>query len=166
MMNRWSNKYSQDRGGSGRMPVRLVGGKVMSTLLAVLLAALVLLGVFGGQAMLYRSRSEETFVNRMLTECDDAISLTGALSRSGGSESAAILGKIRASIHAVDAINEIANTVKGGGGYYVSPAVFTELYGIIDSYSNNLKLGNVTIENLNNLVNSLESLRLQLAELK
>lgn len=166
MMNRWSNKYSQDRGGSGRMPVRLVGGKVMTSLLAAMLVVLVLLGIFGGRAIIYRSRSEQTFVNRMLTECDDAISATGALSRSGGSESAAILGKIRASIHAVDAINEVANTVKGGGGYYVSPVMFTELYGIIDAYSNNLKLGNVTIENLNNLVNSLEVLRGQLAELK
>ncbi|MBQ7850928.1 MAG: hypothetical protein IJ343_14485 [Clostridia bacterium] len=164
MINQWSDKYSNTRGGAPAS-----GGPRLSRfyapVLAALLIALVLLGIFGGQAIVYRSTSEKTFVNRMLTECDEALASVKGLSRSGGSESAAILGKIRANIHAVDAINSISNSIAGGGGYFVDPAVFTRLYGVIDSYSNNLKLGNVTIEDLNDLTLGLEALKETLAAL-
>ena len=48
----------------------------------------------------------------------------------------------------------------------VPTTVFTQLYGVIDSYSNNLKLGNTTIEDLNNLTNRLTELSTMLSELK
>ena len=158
----WSNRYSRGVGGVVTAPSR--SARWMPALLAVLLTAVVLLAIFGGRAIVYQGKSETTFVNRMLTECDEAISATSSLSRSGGSESAAILGRIRANIRAIDAINEVRNTISGSG-YFVPPYVFTELYGVIDSYSNNLKLGNVTIENLTDLSNGLTSLRDTLAEL-
>jgi len=166
MMNRWTNKYSYGPGGVRNTPARVFGGRMRCVLLVVLLVAVVVLGIWGGQAIVYRSRCETTFVNRMLTECDSAMTSTHSLSRSGGAESAAILGKIRANIRAVDVINEINNTVHGGNGYYVPTTVFTQLYGVIDSYSNNLKLGNTTIEDLNNLTNRLTELSTMLSELK
>ncbi len=166
MMNRWTNKYSYAPGGGVGSPARMLGGRLRSVLLIVLAVAVVLLGIFGGQAMVYRSKCEPTFISRMLTECDGAVSATHSLSRSGGSESAAILGRIRSNIHAIDAINEVNNTLEGGNGYFVPTAVFTELYGIIDSYSNNLKLGSTTIEDQNNLVNALSNLSTMLTELK
>jgi len=158
----WSNRYSRGAGGVVTAPSR--NARWMPAALLVLLIAVVLLGIFGGRALVYQGKSEMTFINRMLTECDEAISTTGSLSRSGGAESAAILGRIRANIRAIDTINEVRNTV-AGSGYFVPPYVFTELYGVIDSYSNNLKLGNVTIENLTDLNNGLTSLRDMLAEL-
>lgn len=166
MMNRWTNKYSYGPGGSAGSPARILGGRMRSALLMVLAVAVVVLGIFGGQAMIYQSKCEPTFISRMLTECDGAVSATNSLSRSGGSESAAILGRIRSNIHAIDAINEVNNSIEGGNGYFVPTAVFTELYGIIDSYSNNLKLGNTTIEDQNNLVNALANLSTLLTELR
>ena len=160
----WSNRYSRGAAGSiVTTPSR--GSRMMPILLVGLLVALALLAVFGGRALVYQTKTETTFVNRMLTECDEAIASTGSLSRSGGAESAAILGRIRANIRAIDAINEVRNTVSGNG-YFVQPNLFTELYSVIDSYSNNLKLGNVTIEDLTNLNNKLASLRELLAEVK
>lgn len=159
----WPGRYS---GGKGGMLIsRDVLPRWAAGLLAVLLVAVVLLAAFGVPAIMYRTRSEETFVNRMVTECGDALALANSLSRSGGAESSAILGRIRSDIHAIDAVNEMRNTLTGGG-YYVPPHVFTNLYGIIDSYSNNLKLGNVTMQNLTELVTALEALQLTLAELK
>lgn len=165
MINQWSDKYSHGRVGSA-VPGKAPKGRYMGPVLVILVMALLVLGIFGGRAIAYQATSEKTFISRMLTECDEALDSVKSLSRSGGSESAAILGKIRANIHAVDAINAVSNSITGGGGYYVEPVVFTRLYGVIDSYSNNLKLGNVTIENLNDLTLGLEALKEELATLR
>lgn len=158
----WPGMYA---GGKGGMMVGRSGApRWMITVTVVLLIALVGLAIFGVPAITYRTRSEGTFVNRMLTECGDALTLANSLSRSGGAESAATLGRIRSDIHAIDTVNEVRNTL--GGGYYVPPYVFTNLYSIIDSYSNNLKLGNVTMQNLTDLVKGLEELQGMLVELK
>lgn len=165
MINQWSDKYSHGRAGSA-VPGKAPTGRYMGPVLVILVMALLVLGIFGGRAIAYQATSEKMFISRMLTECDEALDSVKSLSRSGGSESAAILGKIRANIHAVDAINAVSNSITGGGGYYVEPVVFTRLYGVIDSYSNNLKLGNVTIENLNDLTLGLEALKEELATLR
>lgn len=158
----WPDMYSGGKGGYAA--ARGGAPRWLPAVTLVLLIAVIVLGVVGGQAMLYRSRTEETFVNRMLTECDDALSLANSLSRNGGADSNATLGRIRSDIHAIDALNEVHNSISGS--YYIPPYVFTELYAIIDSYSNNLKLGNVTMQNLTDLVNGLNDLRNMLAELK
>ncbi|MBR4080250.1 MAG: hypothetical protein IKK21_00520 [Clostridia bacterium] len=152
----WSGRYS---GGVGGMTVNKGGlPRWLPAVTAALVVVVLALGIIGIPAITFRMQSEETFVNRMLTECNDALSLANGLSRSGGAESAATLGRIRAYIHAVDAINEVRNTITGGG-YFVQPQVFTELYGVIDSYSNNLKLGSATMQDLTALVTGLENLR-------
>jgi len=158
MMNRWTNKYSYGPGGVTNTTAREVGSKLRTILLVALVIAVVLLGIFGGRAMVYSSKCEPTFIHRMTTECNEAVSSTKALSRSGGAESQAILGKIRANIHAIDVINEINNSLEGGDGYFVPVTHFTQLYGIIDSYQYNLKLGSATIEDQNDLVNALADL--------
>lgn len=150
----WPDLYSGGKGGYAA--ARGGAPRWLPALTLMLLIAVIVLGIVGGQAMLYRSRTEETFVNRMLTECDDALSLANNLSRNGGADSNATLGRIRSDIHAIDTLNEVHNSISGS--YYIPPYVFTELYAIIDSYSNNLKLGNVTIEDQNNLVNALANL--------
>lgn len=158
---RWSDKYSASgsyAGGSRRLP------GFAWALIAVLAVCLTASLVFGVPAMTYRGFSEGTFVNRMLTECDDALTLANNLSRTGAVDSYATLGRIRADVHAVNTINEIHNTI--AGSYYIEPYVFNNLFSIIDSYNNNLKLGNVTMQNQTDLVNGLSSLRDMLAELK
>lgn len=152
----WSGKYS---GGVGGMTVKKGGlPRWLPAVTAVLLVIVIALSSVGIPAITFKAQSEKTFINRMLTECNDALNLANGLSRSGGAESAATLGRIRAYIHAIDTINEVRNTVTGGG-YFIPPYVFTELYSIIDSYSNNLKLGSATMYDLTALVTGLENLR-------
>ena len=160
----WSDLYA---GSSGS--VRVTRGALprwVPVLLAALLIAVVLLGVFGVPSMMYRSRSEETFVNRMLTECGDALALANSLSRSlsGDANTAAELGRIRSDVHAIDTINDMRSTLTGSG-HYIQPYVFTNLYSIIDSYSTNLKEGNATMQNRTDLLSGLEALQQMLTVL-
>lgn len=94
---------------------------------------------------------------RALTECGDAVSQVNTLSRSGGSDTAAVLGKIRANIRAVEVLSSMRLSLYG---QELVPAVnFAQLYGIIDSYSAKLKNGSATIEELTNLSDSLTDLQ-------
>lgn len=158
----WSDKYAGGKGGysAGRTPVPV--GAV--ALIAVLVVALVGLGLWSTPALLYRGQSEDAFIHRMINECDDALVLASSLSRNGAADSSAMLGRIRADIHAIGAINELHNSV--AGSYYIDTAVFTRLFSIIDSYYDNLKLGNVTMQNQTDLVNGLNELRAMLEELR
>lgn len=158
----WPGRYAGPTGS-----VRVNNGPLprwVPAVVAVLIIGVLLLGVFGIPAITFRSQSENTFINRMLTECDDALTLAGNLSRNGGADSAATLGRIRSDIHAIDVINDMRSTL--GGGHYVEPYVFTNLYSIIDSYSANLRLGNVTMQNLTDLVQALEALQATLNGLR
>lgn len=165
MINQYQNKYTGSPNVTVSNPARVLGARVRSVVLVALIIAVVVLGVVGGQAIAYRSKCEPTFISRMQTECDEAIGSINTLSRSGGAESAAILGKIRGNIRAIEAINEIANTVAGGDGYLVPPQTFVDFYAIIDSYSNKLKLGNVIVEDQAKLATALTNLQLMLEAL-
>lgn len=158
----WSDKYSGTQIGysGGKTPVPT--GAV--ALIAALIVALVALGLWSAPALLYRGQSEGVFVRRMLTECDDALVLANGLSRNGAADSSATLGRVRADIHAINTINELHNNV--AGSYYVDTAVFTNLFSIIDSFYNNLKLGNVTMQNQTDLINGLNDLRVLLEKLQ
>lgn len=158
----WSDKYSA--GVKGYVGYRTHVPAWLMTLTVALLIALGAMLIFGMPALSYKGQSEGTFTKRMMAECDDALTLANNLSRNGAADSYATLGRIRSDIHAVNVINEVHNTI--AGSYYVQPYVFTNIFSIIDSYNNNLKLGNVTMQNLTDLVNSLNELRVMLEALQ
>ena len=127
----------------------------------VLLAAVILLAVFGGRAISFEAETRSTFIQRMQTECNDAVSLTTALSRTAGASSSATLGKIRSHVYAMDAINQL--NVGLGGNYLISNDIFTSLYAIIDDYSNRLITGMVTGDSQTALANALTTLQQTIA---
>lgn len=162
MMDQWSNRYS--RGQSGvRSAEHALADRVRNIAIILLTVALVGMSIAGVQAMTFRSQCHTTFINRMQTECGAALSQANSLSRSGGSDSSAMLGRIRANIRTMDAINEMTNTLEGR--YFVATDTFTQMYNIIDSYTHKLKNGVTTIEEQTNLVNSLTALQTALAEI-
>ncbi|MBQ8555613.1 MAG: hypothetical protein IJ438_07045 [Clostridia bacterium] len=165
MMDKWSTRYSRPREGVRAADSALLD-RIRNIALILLTVALLGVGITGGQAMAFRSDTENTFVNRMQTECSDALSQVNTLSRNGGSNSAALLGRIRASVHAMEVINEMNNSLHGGSGYLVPVETFTNLYAIIDSYSNKLTVGSVITEEQTNLAASLTALQEQLAALR
>lgn len=138
--------------------------RVKNIVLLVLLVACIVLAIFGGRAMSQQAETQKTFVQRMQTECNDALDLVGTLSRTAGANSSATLGRIRSHIHAMDTINQL-NVGIHGGGYLISNDTFTVLYAIMDEYSNGLITGMQTGEYQTALTNQLTQLQQATAQL-
>lgn len=155
-MQRWENRYAHGRSGNVRAVEHGKAERVRNLLLILLTVALLGVGIAGGRAIAFRGSCDDRIVSRMVTECADAVSLAKNLSRYGGSDSAAILGSIRSSVHAVDVLNELHHTLYGS--YLVEPAAYSVLYDVISSYSNKLTKGAAVVEDQNNLVNGLDAL--------
>lgn len=167
-MNRWTNKYSYGPGGAANTPVRLFAGRMRTVLLVLLTIAVVLLAIFGGSAIAYRNKCDPTFIQTMQTECEESISAATTLSQSVGGKDYdnVILSRIRAHISAIETINELRGTFEGGEGYFVEPAVFTNLYRIIDDYYANKGMGSATSADLDKLKQALNALNADLYALR
>lgn len=150
------HRYTSRAGGLNPQGNRLKE-RLRTGLILLLVAAVVLLAVFGGRAMAYRSEAHTTFVSRMQTECGNAISQTSSLSRTAGANSSATLGRIRSHIYAMDTINQI-NVGLDGDGYLVSNDQFTALYELLDEYVTTLTTGMATGDLQTSLTNSLNEL--------
>lgn len=152
---RWSDMYSTGNGGA----VGHVGGgaRWLGPVAAVLLIAVIVLSVFGGRAMLWQNKAETTIASRMLMECNSAVDLAESLSSGGTVDSHTVLSRIRAHIRAIDALNEVNNSI--GGGYHIAPNTFTSLYATIDSYYRNLSQVGQVLPDRTDLSNGLKTLQ-------
>lgn len=139
--------------------------RIRNIVLVLLAVACILLSIFGGRAMGFQSEAHITFVRRIQTECNDALSLTSSLSRTAGANSAATLGRIRSHLYAMDTINQLNVGLQGAGGYLVNNDVFTQLYALLDDYSNKLITGMQTGDLQTELTNSLTNLSLLVSQL-
>ncbi len=155
-MQYWEKRYGRMNSGPAAVEHTRID-RVKN--LAIILMAVMLIGtcIVSIQALSFRRDCGETFVTRMKIECSTALSHANYLSRSGGSDSAVVLGKIRASLRAIESINDMQRTLTGS--MYVDSVVFTELYEIIDSYSAKLKTASSTIQEQTNLGNHLPVLQ-------
>lgn len=161
-MERWENRYAHSRSGGARGVEHSRAERVRSIVIILLVVALAGVGIAGGQAIAFRSECRESIAARALVECGDAVSQVNTMSRSGGSDTAALLGKIRANVHAVELLSSMSVSLYGRE---LAPAtIFIELYSIIDSYSAKLKNGSAAIEELTNLSDRLTVLQELLQE--
>lgn len=131
--------------------------RIRNAVLAVLAVACILLAIFGGRAMGFQAEAETTFIRRIQTECSNALNLTASLSRTAGANSAATLGRIRSHLYAVDTINQL-NVGLQGGDYLVDNDTFTQLYALLDEYSDKLITGMQTGDLQTALTGSLAAL--------
>ena len=152
------------RSGGMRSEGNVMKERIRTGVIVVLLMAVIVLAVVGGRAMSYQAEAHTTFVHRMQTECGSALSLAGSLSRTAGSSSSAILGRIRSHVYAMDAINQLNASMEGR--YLVNNDLFTSLYAMLDDYSDKLITGMVTGEVQTNLTAALTGLQEQTAQLK
>ena len=159
MYHHYTSRGSFNQTGGNRLKDR-----IRNVIILVLLAAVIALSIFGGQAMTYRAEVQVTYVQRMQTECSEALRLVGTLSRTAGANSAATLGRIRSHVYSMDTINQLhAGT---GGQFLVGNDYFTSLYAVIDEYSDKLITGmqtgdlqtslNQQLTTLQNIVGMLE----------
>lgn len=149
-------RYTSRAQGGLQNGSRSLGNRIRNIMLAVLLVAVIVLAIVGGRAMSYQSEARTTYVRRIQTECNSALTLTPSLSRTAGASSAATLSKIRSYIYAMDTINQL--NMGQEGSYLVDTAHFTNLYSIIDEYYNRLITGMVTSEQQTQLSSALTDL--------
>lgn len=163
-MERWENRYAHSRSGAARGVEHSKADRVRTIAIILLLVLLAGVGIAGGQAIAFRADADGKITQRMLTECNEAVNQVNTLSRYGGSDSAALIGKIRASVHAVDVYNELHASLYGGT--LVPQTTFARLYETIDSYMGKLKNGTTTMEEQTNLLNDLTELQALLERLR
>lgn len=163
MMEHWENRYAHSRSGA-RLVEHTRSDRIKSIAIILLMVALLGVGIAGGRAIAFCGKAEDLLISRAMTECGEAVNQAMTLSRSGGSDTAGVLGKIRANINAVDVLSGARQTLYGRE--MVPGDTFTQLYEIIDSYSAKLKNGAATIEELTRLNEGLAGLQLLLERTK
>ncbi len=161
-MDRWETRYVRSRSGSVQNVDRSRVERVKNIVIILLTVALLGVGIAGIQAISLRDKAEDLFIVRAIAECNDAVGTVNTMSRSGGSDTAGELGKIRANIKAVDTLNSMSQSLYGRA--YVPQTTFSALYAVIDSYSGKLKNGTSAIEDLTKLADGLTSLQAVLQE--
>ncbi len=163
-MERWENRYANGRKGNIRAAEHSRADRIKTIMIILMAVALLGVGIAGGQAIAFRGEAKELMVTRALTECSNAVNQANTLSRSGGSDTAGALGKIRANVKAVEVLNGIHQSLYGSA--FVPQSNFTDIYSIIDSYSGKLKNGTATIEELTLLGDALGNLHAMLEAVK
>ena len=159
-MERWENRYAHGRSGGGRTMEHSRMDRVKNIIIILLIVAVAGVGIVGAQALAFKGDAKQLIVARAMTECSAAVSHVNTLSRSGGSDTAGTLGKIRANVNAVDVLSGVHQSLFGRE--LASRATFTQLYAVIDSYSAKLLNGTATIEEQTNLADGLANLQLLL----
>ncbi len=156
-MERWENRYTH---GPGRTADHSRADRIKNIVIILLAVALVGVGIAGFQAIAFKGQSRDLIVARAMTECSAAVNSANTLSRSGGSDTAGMLGKIRANVNAMDVLSEMHQSLFGRE--LAPQASFSQLYTVIDSYSAKLRNGTATIEELTNLSDGLLNLQTML----
>ncbi len=156
-MLHWERRYGHGMSGRDAAAEHARFDRVKNLAIILLAALLVGTAIVCAQTLKFRDDCGETFIARMKTECSSAVSTANNLSRSGGSDSAAMLARIRANVRTMEVVNEMQRTLTGSP--YVEADVFGQLYSLVDSYYDRLKTSTSTISEQTNLVNSLTDLQ-------
>lgn len=151
-------RYTSREGGTQYTGAPRLRERIRNVLLIVLTVACIILAIFGGRAMSLQAETRSTLIHRMQTESSEALSMTSTLSRTAGASSSATLGRIRSRIYAVDTINQLHIGLTGTGGYLISTDVFTEIYALLDDYSDKLTTGTKTGDVQSSLTTALTNL--------
>lgn len=152
------HRYTSRAEGSQPAGTPRLWERIRNILLIILAVACIFLAVFGGRAMGYKTDARTTFIHRMQTESKDALSMTSSLSRTAGANTSATLGRIRSRVYAVDTINQLSFGLDSSGGYLIANEVFTNLYAVLDDYSDKLITGTQTGDVQSSLTKALTEL--------
>ena len=96
-------------------------------------------------------------MQRIQSECSEAIRQTSTLSRNAGADSAAILAKIRSNVYAIRVINALGNS--SGFGFLVSEESVMTIQNLVDRYLSYITTGMDTGEYQTSLQNALSELQ-------
>jgi hypothetical protein len=159
-MYRYSQQMRNSMAG-GQLRQQL--GKVLMLVLAV---AVVVLVILGGRAMSFEQREQSLFGDRMRSEAGQALTLVNSLSRTGGSTTTNMLGKLRQHVYAMESIQAVHTTLRGKNTQIVEEDAFTAIYTVIDTFDSKLQTGQQTKEPLAQLLELLTDLNTKVSESK
>ena len=137
-------RYSQQmRGNTGGQQLRQQAGKV---LLLLLVLAVIVLGILGGNAMRFEGKEQTLYRERMRNEAGQAISQVNNLSRTGGSTTTNLLGKLRQHVYAMQTMQQMHVALRGNSHQAVDASLFDTIYTVIDTFDARLQTGQQTKE--------------------
>ena len=137
-------RYSQQmRTHTGGLRVRQQLSKV---LLLLLVAAIVILAILGGNAMSFAAKEQSQYNERMSSEANLAITQVNNLSRTGGSTTTNLLGKLRQHVYAMETLQDVHAALRGNGQRVVDDSLFDAIYTVIDTFDLRLQTGQQTKE--------------------
>lgn len=137
-------RYSQRvRDGMGVSRARM---RLVSILCLILLISTAVLGVIAVRSTGYRSEHLLLQEKRMLQEANQALSQYNSLSRTGGSSTSSVLGKIRQHVYALKALEEMNDTLNGVASRRVDETVFSQIFSILDTFEVKLQTGQASTE--------------------
>lgn len=132
--------------------------RIKNILILILVVIIAVLCIFGIPALQQKSDNHTLFVQRMRSECDEAIRHTNTLSRNAGADSAGLLAKIRSNVYAMDVINTLSINQDGNAGVLVSTGDLSSILTLIDQYQSVLITGMATGEQQTALLNQLDAI--------
>ena len=155
-------RYSQAN-GNGLSISQLKRSRLKDLIILLLVAALAASLFFGIPAMQERGRLRSLYIQRVRSECDEAIRQTSTLSRNAGADSASLLARIRSNLYAIRMVSSLSGSQ--GTGQLVSEDQVLTLQNTVDRYLTYLTTGMETGEYQTNLQTALEELQATLNEL-
>jgi uncharacterized membrane protein YqgA involved in biofilm formation len=157
-------RYSQQmRGNTGAQRMRQQVSKVLSIVLVI---AVVVLGIIGGNAMRFEGKEQTLFRERMQNEAGEAIAQVNNLSRTGGSNTANLLGKLRQHVYAMQTLQVIHVGLRGNSQQVLDASVFDTIYTVIDTFDARLQTGQQTKEPQTQLLTLLTDLKTKIDGIK
>ena len=155
-------RYSQQmRNSMAGGQLRQQMGKVLLLVLAV---AVVVLVILGSRAMSFEQREQSLFGEQMRAEASQALTLVNSLSRTGGSTTTNMLGKLRQHVYAMESLQEVHMTLRGKKAQIVETSSFDAIYTVIDTFDAKLQTGQQTKEPLAQLMELLTDLNAKVSE--
>ena len=156
-------RYSQANGSSVSLS-QMKRSRLKDLVILVLAALLIAGAVFCVPIIQQRDAGRSIYIQRMQSECDEALRQTAALSRNAGADSAAILAKIRSNLYAIRTVNALS--IAQRNGVLVDEDRILTLQNTVDQYLSYLTTGMDTGEYQTSLHVALEELQEILSVLK
>ena len=155
-------RYSQANGSN--MSLSQLKRSRLKDLLILLLAALLLAAlIIGIPALKKQDNTRSIYIQRVQSECDDAVRQVSTLSRNAGADSASILAKIRSNLYAIRTLSALS--ISQGYGPLVDDDRILTLQNTVDRYLDYLTTGMDTGEYQTSLQIALEELQEELSNL-
>ena len=156
-------RYSRGGEEIGPRP-RSHWNRIKSILIILLLAALLALSFFAIPAFRNQGEIRTLFVQRVQSECDEALRQTSTLSHNAGRDSAAILARIRSCVYVIRTANELC--AASGNGSLLPDDELLALQDEVDRYLTFITTGMDTSEYQTNLQNDLSALQERVTSLE